>query len=138
MSLETILRKIADDAALEAEDILREGRKKADEIKEKAKDEAEELAEGLIEEGAKQGRLEASRIVTQARMEKRLRILSIKKNLIDHALEQALKKQRLDRGKLKRIVVLKDGQREEEFDYRRLKDELRPKVEKEIVKLLKL
>jgi len=44
----------------------------------------------------------------------------------------------LDRGKLKRIVVLKDGQREEEFDYRRLKDELRPKVEKEIVKLLKL
>lgn len=138
MSLETILKKIIDDAQAEAERVLEESRKKAAEIKERARREAAELAETLIKEGRRRGELDASRIVTQARLRKKIEILAFKRELVDSVLEQAFLAQRGGQNVLKRTIVMKDGERDEVFDEKRLKEELRPHLENEIARMLKI
>lgn len=138
MSLEKILNKIIEDAQTEADNILRESREKASEIKEEIREEASRLSELILKEGEKQGRLEAGKIVTQARLEKRIELLSIKKGFIEEVLEKAF--EGIDSGKrsLSRTVILKDGEREESFDEKHLKAELRPKLENYIAEILKI
>jgi V/A-type H+-transporting ATPase subunit E len=138
MSLEKILERITHDAQAETDKILSESQKKAEEIKETAQKEAEGLAEALIEEAERKARLEASRVVTQARLEKRIKILSWKKELIDDILEKALQKANLGQDKLKKKIILKDGEREESYHSDKLLEELRPKLENYILKVLKI
>lgn len=138
MSLEKILKKIIDDAQSEADKVLKESKNKADEIKEKGREEATNLAEALIKEEERKGELEASRLITQARLERRISILSRKKELIDGVLEKAFKKGGLGKEGLKRKVILKDGEKEEPYDEERLKDELRLRLENEIIEALKI
>ncbi len=138
MSIEKILKKIIDDAQSEADKILHESEIKADEIKEKAHEEAVNLAEALIKEEERKGQLEASRLITQARLERRISILSRKKELIHEVLEKAFQKGDLGKEGLKRKVILKDGEKEEPYDEERLKDELRLKLENEIIEALKI
>jgi vacuolar-type H+-ATPase subunit H len=138
MSLEKILKKIIEDAQSEADKIILESEKKAGEIKEKARQEAANLAEALIKEEERKGRLEASRLVTQARLERKISILSRKKELIDHVLEKAFQKGVLGKEGLKRKIIMKDGEREEPYDEKRLKEELRLKLENEIIEALKI
>ncbi len=136
MSLEKIIDKILQDAQKEADGIIAENQKKADEIKKAALKEAEVLAESLFKEEERQGELEASRILTQARLEGKVKILSYKKALIDEVLEKAFQKQDLDQSVLRRKVILKDGEKEESFDKEKLKNEIRPKLESYIAKVL--
>lgn len=138
MSLEKILEKILKDARAEADAIIQESRKKASEIKKAAEEESSRLVEALAIEEERKTQLESSRIVTQARLEGRLRILSCKKELIDEVLDKAFQKANPGKAALKRTVVLKDGKKEEEFEEERLKEELRPKVEQYIAEVLKL
>ncbi|UCC38409.1 MAG: hypothetical protein JSV96_11275 [Candidatus Aminicenantes bacterium] len=138
MSLEKILKKIIDDAQSEADQILHESEKKAEEIGEKAREEAENLAEALIKEGERKGQLEASRLITQARLERRISILSCKKRLIDEVLEKAFQKGGLEKKELKRKIIMKDREKEEPYDEKRLKEELRQKLENEIIGILKI
>ena len=136
MSLEKILEKIIDDANSEAEKILLESRERADGIKEKAEKEASELAEALVKEADRQGELEASRIITQARLETKINILSKKKELVQEVLEKAFQKKFLEKMGLKRKIITKQGEREESLDESRLKDELRARLENEILEVL--
>jgi vacuolar-type H+-ATPase subunit E/Vma4 len=138
MSLEKILERITHDAQEETDKIISESKKKAEEIKKAAQKEAEGLAAVLIEEAERKARLEASRLITQARLEKRIKILSWKKELIDEILEKALQKANLGQKKLKKKVILKDGEREEFFHRDKLLEELRPKLENYILKVLKI
>jgi vacuolar-type H+-ATPase subunit E/Vma4 len=138
MSLEKILERITHDAQAEADKILSESKRKAEEIKETAQKEAEGLAEALIEEAERKARLEASRLITQTRLEKRIKILSWKKELIDEILEKALQKANLGQDKLKKKIILKDGEREESYHRDKLLEELRPKLENYILKVLKI
>lgn len=138
MSLETILKKIIDDAQHEADGVLRESRKRAGKIKEEARREAAELAEALVKEGQRQGELEAIRLVTQARLKKKIEILAFRRQLIDRVLEQAFQAQRGGSRALRRTIVMKEGEKDEVFDEKRLKEELRPHLENEIAKLLKI
>ena len=138
MSLEKILKKIVDDGQAEADRIILENQKKAEEIKENARKESLELAEALLKEAEQQGNLEANRLITHARLEKRINILSRKKELIDEVLEKAFVKESLGKKSLKRKIILKDGEIEESFDEKKLKEELRPGLESYIAKVLKI
>lgn len=136
--MEKILKKIIDDAQDEAVQITSESEKKADEIKKKAQKEASELSEALVKDAERQGKLEASRIVTQARLKKKIDILSCKKDLINDVLEKAFKMENLGEGGIKRRIVLKDGEREEPHDLEKLKEEIRFLLENEIIEALKI
>jgi V/A-type H+-transporting ATPase subunit E len=132
MSLEKILERIIDDAQSEADKIILESKKKAAEIKEKAKKEAFDLTEALVKEAEKRGR-----IITQARLKKKINTLSRKKELIEEVLEKAFKK--VPKGKeLKRKIIMKEGESEEPYDEGKLKEELRSKFENEILEGLKI
>ena len=138
MSLEKILKKIIDDAQVEADKIILESKKKAAEIKEKARKEASDLAEALVKEAERQGHLEASRIITQARLEKKINTLSRKKELIEEVLEKAFQRGAKGKEGLKRKIIMKEGESEEPYDEEKLKEELRSKLENEILEALKI
>ncbi len=138
MSLEKILKRITDDAQAEADKIILENKRKAKEIKENARKEASKLAEELVKEAERKARLEASRLVTQSRLEKKINILSEQKNLIEEVLEKAFQKSIKSAKGLKRKIILKQGEREEPYDEERLKEELRSKLENEIIEALKI
>jgi vacuolar-type H+-ATPase subunit E/Vma4 len=136
MSLEKILDKIIDDAKAEADKILVESRGRAEKIKEEAEKKVSELAEALTEEAERQGHLEASRLITQARLETKINILSLKKELIMEVIEKAFQKKVLGKKGLKRMIITKEGEREEPLDEARLREELRSKLESEIIEVL--
>lgn len=138
MSLEKILEKIIDDAQAEADKIILESKKKAAENKEKSRKEASELAEALVKEAERQGHLEASCIITQARLEKKINTLSRKKELIEEVLEKAFQRGAKGKERLKRKIIMKEGESEEPYDEEKLKEELRSKLENEILEALKI
>jgi vacuolar-type H+-ATPase subunit E/Vma4 len=138
MSLEKILNTIIEDAQAEAVAIVKESQRKAEQIKEAARQEAEELAHAIHTEEERIGRLEASRLITQARLEGRIDILATKKEIIANVLAEALHKERSGIKNLKRQIILKRGEREEAFDERRLLEKIRPQLEKFINDALKL
>jgi len=138
MSLENILQKISEDAQAEVNTIIDEIKTKAEEIKDQSHRESLTQSETLLLEEERKGKLEASRIVTQARLQKKLDILSCKKDLIDEVLAKAFQKERFDSSSLMRKVILKDGEREESFDEQKMKDEIRLHLEKYICEILDL
>jgi len=138
MSLEKILDKILEEARSEAEQILLNSRQKAEVITQNARKQGEMQAKAILEQAERQGNLEASRLVTQARLEKRIKMLSCKKDLIDEVLEKAFPEQKGERLRLKRKIIRKDGELEEFVDQEKLKQELRSKLEKDIVEVLKI
>jgi vacuolar-type H+-ATPase subunit E/Vma4 len=138
MSLEKIIERILAEAQVETDRIIQESRIKADDIREKARIEGQKHAEALLEEVDRQGKLEAGRLITQARLEKRIKLLSCKKELIDEVLDKAFQKENLANKGIKQKIIMKDGQKEVSFDQERLKQELRPLLEKDIAEVLKL
>ena len=137
MSLESILEKIGREAQAERERIIRESREKAEKLRSEAELEAQKQSAQLLKESAREAELEAHRLVTQARLQKRLRLLSLKKELVDEVLDQAFDRQAEGAVSLMRQVVLKEGIREEILDRETLKQELRPQLEGYIAELLK-
>jgi vacuolar-type H+-ATPase subunit E/Vma4 len=138
MSLEKILERILAGAQTEADRFIKESHRKADEIRKKAHQQGKEQAEALLEEVERQGRLEASRLVTQARLDKRIKILACKKELIDEVLDRAFQKERIEEKGLKQKIIMKDGEKEVSFDQEKLKQDLRPRLENEIAEVLKI
>jgi len=137
MSLESILEKIGREAQAERERIIHESREKAEKLRSEAELEARKQSAQLLKESAREAELEAHRLVTQARLQKRLRLLALKKELVDEVLDQAFDRQAEGAVSLKRQVVLKQGIREEILDRETLKQELRPQLEGYIAELLK-
>ena len=138
MSLEKILDKNLEEGQEDAERIVLESRQKGEEIKQNARKQGEMQAQALFEQVEQQGNLEASRMVTQARLEKRIKILRCKKEMIDEVLDQAFQKQKGEKIGLKRKIIRKDRDLEELVDHESLKKELRPKLEKIIAEVLKI
>jgi cell division septum initiation protein DivIVA len=138
MSLEKILNTIIKDAQTEAVAIIKESQAKAEEIKEAVRREAEKLAQAIHAEEERLGRLEASRLITQARLEGRIDVLTAKKEIIEDILAEALDRERSGIKTLKRQIITKRGEREENFDENRLLEQIRPQLEKFINDALKL
>jgi vacuolar-type H+-ATPase subunit E/Vma4 len=138
MSLEKIVEKIISDAKAEADRITQESHKKAEEIRQTARREAEDQARLIMKEHERQGQLEASRLLTEARLKKKLELLACKKALIDEVLNKAFGKDVRKAARFKRKVVYKDEEKEESFDEAKLKDEIRLRLENDIIRVLKI
>lgn len=138
MSLEDIIQKISQDAEEEAGGIIQESAQKAEAIKKEAKREAKARGEILVKEEERMGELEAHRITTQARLEKKLYMLSLKKELVDEVLEQAFRMAGTESKTLTKTVVLKEGEIKESYDRDKLQEEIRPQLEKDIAEVLKI
>jgi len=138
MSLEKIVAKILDDARAEAERIAVEGGLRAESIKDEARREAEQQAWILLGEAGREAHLEAVRIVTQARLERKIELLAARKALVAEVLERAFAKASLENRRLTRKVVSRDGEKEETLDRARLMEELAPAMENLIVDILKI
>lgn len=138
MSLEKILKKISTDAHEEAARIIQDSRQRAEQIKKTSREESDVLAETVFKESERQAQLEISRIVTQARLERKIEILSCKKEQIDLVIEKAFQKVAQGWEGMNKEVIDKEGRSEEALDQKTLLNELRPKLEKFIVDILKI
>ncbi len=138
MSLDNILKKIAADAQEKRARILEETQSKAAEIRTKAEAEAKRQTESLLKEAVREAELEGHRLVTQARLQHKLRTLSIKRELVEAVLAKAFQAQDRESLSLKRTVVMKKGEKEEDFDDAQILDELRPLLEDQIAGMLEI
>jgi hypothetical protein len=138
MSLKHILETIEAQSCEDTARIIRESEEKAQAIKERARKEAESEAAAYLEEDERKANMEAGRILTQARLDKRLHVLGRKKEIIDGIIAEAFKQKGLKGQVLKKTVVLKDRQKQEFLDENRLQEELRPELERIIVSELKI
>jgi|GEM_PF-324081 len=138
MSLEKIIERIMSDARAESERIVAESRRKAAEVRAAAEKEAAERAAAYIRAAEREASLQANRILAQARLEKKISVLRQKRELLDEVLAAAFNNIAPEEISLKRQVVVKNGTREEPLDRSRLIEELRPRLEREILKALKI
>lgn len=138
MSLESILEKIGQQAQSDRDRILNESRERADKVKAEAEQETKAQAELLFKTAAQEADLEAHRLITQARMQKKLQILSLKKSLVGEVLDSAFAQLDPKAISVKKQIIGKEGVREESLDQATLKQELRPQLENYIADLLKI
>ena len=138
MGLEQIVEKIISEGKAEAERIVQESRKKAADIRAAAEKEAAERSAVTLKEAEREASLQANQIMAQARLERKIALLRQKRELLDDVLKSAFRQMAPDEIQVKRKVVVKDGTREEPFDPDRLLEELRPRLEKEVLEALKI
>jgi V/A-type H+-transporting ATPase subunit E len=138
MSLEKIIEKIIADAQAEADRIILESRQKAEAIKKDAEEQAFGKAEAYRKEVEREAQLQASRVITQARLEKKLALLRQKRELLEEVLKKSLEDDSLPKERLAKKVILKEGEQEEAMDRERLVEELRSKLEADILEALKV
>jgi vacuolar-type H+-ATPase subunit H len=138
MGIENIIEKILAEGRVEAERIVQENRKKAAEIRAAAEKEAGERASATLKEAEREASLQANQIMAQARLEKRIALLRQKREILDEVLKKAFSQTPGGEIHLKRQVVEKDGIREEQFGRDRLLEELRARLERDILEALKI
>ncbi len=92
MSLEKLLEKIQADGATEAEAILAQARDEAGRIKREAAEESEAIRQAQVKDAELLARRHQLRIMSAARMSARMRVLEVKRELLDQvAVETAAK-----------------------------------------------
>jgi len=138
MGLDEILKKISSQAESEAHKVVEESQEKARQIKKNAEMEASKQAEEYLLHEKRRSEMEATRIMTQARLDKKMKILFCKKEIIGQILDEAFDQALKGRKGLKKTVVMKDGEKRSALDKKRIKDELRPGMEGKIAEDLKL
>lgn len=138
MSLDIIIAKVLGDARAEADRILAEHRGKAEALLRAEQRLSETQAEAVRREAGDEAALEAGRIVTQARLERRIGLLAARKELVDEVLERALAQGPLRDRALSMKVVSRGGETEEPFERARLLEEIRPGLENVIAEILKI
>jgi vacuolar-type H+-ATPase subunit E/Vma4 len=138
MSLDIIIAKVLDDARAEAGRIMEEHRRKADALLQSERLLGESRAEAVRRDAGNEAALEAGRIVTQARLERRIELLAARKALVDEVLERALAEATLRERPLSKTIVSREGETEEPFERAKLLDEIRPGLENAIAEILKI
>lgn len=138
MSIEQIVEKIIAEGQAEADKIVQESRTKAVDLRTAAQKEAAERAAAYLKETEREASLQANQVTAQARLEKKIALLRQKRKLLDEVLRKAFSQMAAGEIGLKRQVVAKDGTREEPFDPDRLLEELRPRLERDILESLKI
>ncbi len=120
MAVDEIVDKIISDAKKKAQRIKQEAKREARKILLEAEREAEELKKNYIVQAKKNTTAEAGRILTQARLENRKMLLSVKQQLIGEAFQ--LVEERLDKlpsnkklDFIKRLVLLTTESGDEEL-----------------------
>jgi len=138
MGLDEILKKISSQAESEAHKIVEESQKKAKQIKKNAEMEASKESEEYLLHEKRRAEMEATRITTQARLDKKMKILFCKKEMIGQVLDQAFDQALKGKKDLKKKVILKEGEKQSVVDKKWIRNELRPELEAQIAEDLKL
>jgi vacuolar-type H+-ATPase subunit H len=138
MGLDDILKKINSQGEAEVHQIIEQNQEKAQQIRIHAEKEASKEAEEYLINQERQAEMEATRIMTQARLDKKIKILYCKKELIDQVLEDAFTQALKGRQALEKRVIMKDGEKQSPLHKEKIKDEIRPLIEGQIAEDLKL
>jgi len=138
MGLDEILKKISSQAESEAHKVVEESQEKARQIKKNAEMEASKQAEEYLLHEKRRSEMEATRIMTQARLDKKMKILFCKKEIIGQILDEAFDQALKGRKGLKKTVVMKHGEKQSILDKKSVKDELSAELEGLIAEDLKL
>ena len=92
----------------------------------------------MIKQAEAEAKLEASRILTEARLQQRMELLKTRRELIDRVLKAALQREEFKKAQLKKEIVSREGLREETLPAERLLSEVGPEVENDVVEWLKI
>jgi len=90
MAIKDIKEKIISDAKIEANKIIDEANNKAKEIKEKGEKEARDIRSKILNKTNQDILLKKGKIITEANLEAKKNILSVKQKIIDETFNRAL------------------------------------------------
>jgi vacuolar-type H+-ATPase subunit E/Vma4 len=138
MSLETIIEKIISEAEAEAARLRQEAQERAEQIVSTGCQQAEKRAAALQHQAEQEGQLEALRILSQARLEKRLTLLQARRKWVERVLDKAVEAVGLSGRPLQRTIITHEGRSQEELTPEELKEDLRLRYEKMILEILGL
>ncbi len=91
MSLEKLLEKIEEDARAEAEEILARARQEAEETRKRGEEEALRAGQNILATFREKAEKERVRMISAARMEKRLAILAAKERILEETLASTIR-----------------------------------------------
>ncbi len=136
MGLEDIINNIIKEAEEEAEKLRQNARATADKLIASSREEAEKKAAQLQRQAEQEGQVEALRILSQARLGKKLALLAARRKWVDMVLNKAGEEAGLHDQTVKRLIVTREGLEEEKVAEDRFKEDLRLRLEKQILELL--
>lgn len=134
MSLESILNNIINEADSRKEKILREAGQQANLIIQTAKQEAQTLYQGLIDREKNLSLAGKQKLIVNARLESKKKLLSVKQELIKAVFEELRAKIKKDRLKKKQVLPDKIQDVAEDVDF--YLNKIRFEYESEIAKIL--
>jgi len=136
MGLEGILEEIHSTALQKKQRILEEGHHQAEAILARARREAEREAARLRDNLLEKAKIEAQQIVTQARLQSKLRLLELKKQLIRQVFEAGFTQIKAQVSPPQRVIVSPQGEEKVDFDEEKWPEELLELLEKKISEAL--
>lgn len=136
MGVDNIISNIIKEAEEEAEKLRQNARATAEKLIITSREEAEKKAAKLRQQAEQEGQVEALRILSQARLEKKLALLAARRKWVDMVLNKASEEAGLQNQIIKRLIVTRQGLEEEKITEERFKEDLRLRYEKQILKLL--
>lgn len=136
MGLDNIISNIIKEAEEEAEKLRQNAQATAEKLIIASREEAEKKGAKLRQQAEQEGQVEALRILSQARLEKKLALLVARRKWVDMVLTKACEEVGLQNQIIKRLIVTRQGLEEEKIAEERFKEDLRVRYEKQILKLL--
>lgn len=134
MAVEDILRRILKDSQNKRKEILDKAREEREKIIQEAKKVAERVFNETILKKENEARQEAQRQIILERLESRKVLLSFRRKILDDVFKRIndipLSK------KIKKKIIMPDKEREEDLEIEKYLEEIRPKLEPEVSKIL--
>ncbi len=134
MSLESILNNIINEADSRKEKIVQEAGQQADQIIQTAEQESERLYQDFVNTEKNLSLAEKQKLIVNARLESKKKLLSVKQELIKAVFEELRTKIKKDRLKKKQILPDKIQETAEDMDF--YLNKIRLEYESEIARIL--
>lgn len=134
MAVEDIFKKISNDFQDKKDLILKEAELEREKIIKEAKEQAENIFKKILSEAEKEAEKEAERLTVLERLESQKEILSFKRKILDEVFERV--KEKFPLKVIKKRLITPDKEIEEDLDRDKFLEEIKPKLEPEISKIL--
>ncbi|MCM8780571.1 MAG: hypothetical protein NC908_01415 [Candidatus Omnitrophica bacterium] len=134
MSLESIIQHILKQASFESQQIIQQAKAQAERIIQEAEQKASQLYQQIIEREQRLALAEKDRLIVNARISAKKKILAAKRELMDAAFQRL--RPYIQKDKLKKQVILSDRIQESQEDIDFYLRRLRIEYESELAKVL--
>lgn len=134
MALESIIEHITGEANAQKENLIRDANLQAEVIIKDAQTEAAQIYKDTFEKGRASLEAEQQKLIVNARLEARKKLLFAKQGLIDKVFEGL--KNEIDKEKLKKKQILHDKVKEVSEDFDFYLNQLRRACETELARIL--